>query len=67
MSNVHPHITGRQEPVQPSFLDHKGWVAAAIAAGVLLGFGVMAASDVTPRTMVDDVRGAFEVIVRPSD
>lgn len=67
MAQVHPHITGRPEPVQPSFLDHKGWVAAAVAVGLLLGFGIMAATDVTPRTVVDDVRGAFEVIVRPSD
>ncbi len=65
LPHVHPHISGRQEPIRPSFLDHKAWVAAAVAVGVVLGFAVMAATDVQPREMVADVRDAFEIIVRP--
>lgn len=67
--HVHPHVLGRQEPIQPAFLDHKGWVAAAVAVGIVLGFAVMAATDVEPRAMVEGVRAevidAWEIVIRP--
>lgn len=62
---VHPHVVGRPEPIQPSFLDHKAWVAGAVAAGVILGLVVMAATDFQPREMVSDVKSAFEIIIHP--